>query len=112
MKISKEFKVGVLVVIAGAIFYLGFNFLKGVDFFSPTRTYFVDYENIDGLTVSNPVVINGMTVGRVKELQLIPGKETKIVVTLDVDDQIPVNTITTATLVSSDLLGGKMIVLD
>ena len=111
MKISKEFKIGFLVLIAGVILYVGFNFLKGVDFFSPVKTYYIEYSNIDGLTVSNPVVINGMTVGRVKELQLIPGKNTKIIVTIDVDDQIKINNHSTATLVSSDFLGGKMIVL-
>ncbi|MBC8153897.1 MAG: MCE family protein, partial [Bacteroidetes bacterium] len=49
MKLSQEVKVGILAVVAMLMFYFGFNFLKGQDFFSTTRTYQVVYDNIDGL---------------------------------------------------------------
>ncbi|MDQ3536966.1 MAG: hypothetical protein M3421_15220 [Bacteroidota bacterium] len=65
MKVSKEVKVGILAVVSLVIFYLGINFLKGIDFFRPNNIYFAIYNDIDGLAVSNPVLINGLTVGRV-----------------------------------------------
>jgi len=52
VKLSKEFKVGILALLAGVMLYYGFNFLKGVDFFSKTNKYYAVYENIDGLQVS------------------------------------------------------------
>ena len=48
MKYSKEAKVGALAVLAIAILYIGFNFLKGVDFFDPTKTYYVVYNEVGG----------------------------------------------------------------
>lgn len=109
---SKEIKVGILALVAIVIVYFGFNFLKGVDFLSPVKTYYLVYDDINGLTVSNPVVVNGFNVGKVKKIDLLQdGKENKIKVTIEVRDQIEIGDGTNAILKSSDLLGGKMILL-
>jgi len=108
--ISKEVKVGLLAIIAGTILYLGFNFLKGVDFLSPTTSYFVVYDNIGGLTVSNPVMLNGLAVGRVKSTEMRPSDH-KIVVQIEVANDIILGDSTIALLASNGLLGGKAIVL-
>lgn len=112
MKLSKEVKVGLLALVAGVILYIGFNFLKGVDFFSPTKKYYVVYDNIDGLSVSNPVILNGLTVGRVNEIKLLQNKEYKVVVELQIDDELVLGDSTYALLANTDLLGGKSIELD
>nr|WP_271711627.1 MlaD family protein [Marinigracilibium pacificum] len=93
------------------MFYYGFNFLKGIDFFSDTRQYHVVYNNIDGLTVSNPVLINGFTVGRVSEINLLPERRNEIAITIDVDKKIPVGDSTIAEIISNDLLGSKAVEL-
>ena len=111
MKLSKEVKVGLLALVAGVILYIGFNFLKGVDFFSPTKRYFIIYKDIDGLTVSNPVETNGLTVGRINAIHLLTERNNEILVTIDIDDALVVGDSTTAVLSNSDLLGGKNIVL-
>lgn len=111
MKLSKEVKVGLLAVISGSLLYIGFNFLKGIDFFSPNNSYYAVYDNIDGLGVSNPVMINGLTVGRVGEISIMQNKGNKILVGLDIDDGIQLGESTVALLVDSDLLGSKAIVL-
>ncbi|QCK14072.1 MlaD family protein [Mangrovivirga cuniculi] len=111
MKISKELKVGLLAVVALALFYYGFNFLKGIDFFSSTNQYHVVYKNIEGLTVSNPVLINGFTVGRVSEINLLPERRNEIAITIDVDKDIPVGDSTIAEIISNDLLGSKAVEL-
>lgn len=111
MKLTKEVKVGLLALVAGVILYIGFNFLKGVDFFSPTKRYFIIYNDVDGLTVSNPVETNGLTVGRVNSISLMTDRGNKILVTIDIDDALAVGDSTVAVLSNSDLLGGKNIVL-
>jgi phospholipid/cholesterol/gamma-HCH transport system substrate-binding protein len=110
VKISKEAQVGLLGLVAGVILYIGFNFLKGIDFFSPTRHYYVVYNEVDGLTVSNPVLINGLTIGRVNAIKLLPGNKS-IVVTLDVDKDVRLLDSTYAKLTTSDILGSKSIEL-
>ena len=70
MKLSKEFKVGIFAIGTISMFYLGFNFLKGVEFFSRTNRYYVVYSDVGGLSKSNPVEISGFNVGRVAKISL------------------------------------------
>jgi phospholipid/cholesterol/gamma-HCH transport system substrate-binding protein len=111
VKITKEVKVGLLALVSGVVLYAGFNFLKGVDFFSPVKRYYVIYKNIDGLSTSNPVLLNGLTVGRVNSIQLLTKRNFQIMVAIDVDDALELGDSTIAVLSNSDLLGGKSIVL-
>ncbi|MFN6943981.1 MAG: MlaD family protein [Cytophagaceae bacterium] len=111
MKLSKEVKVGLLALTAGVILYIGFNFLKGIDFLSPTNRYYVIYDNIDGLTAANPVMVNGLSVGRVGNIKLIPG-DNRLLVALEVQKEVLLTDRTLAKLTSSDILGGKSIELE
>lgn len=109
--ISKEFKVGLMGILSLAIFYFGFNYLKGIDFFSSTNTFFALYKNIDGLSPSNPVVINGLTVGRVGDIRILQDQQDQILVQLDVNNNIKVWKGSTAKLINLDFLGSKAIEL-
>ncbi len=105
---SKEVKIGLLGLVSCVMLYTGFNFLKGSDFFSRTKQYFVLYDNINGLTASNPVMLNGLNVGRVANIEILQ-KRKKMLVKLEIrsDIEIPLNSI--AALGDNGLLGGKMI---
>lgn len=110
MKLSKEAKVGILAVVAIVILYVGFSFLKGRDFFDPSNTYYAVYENVDGLSVSNPVKVNGYRVGRVSSIQLIQaGEATRMLVGMDITEDLEIYTGSEAALVNEDFLGGKAI---
>jgi phospholipid/cholesterol/gamma-HCH transport system substrate-binding protein len=111
VKISKEVKVATLAIVSGTVLYLGFNFLKGTDIFSSTNTYMVTYPNIDGLTVSNPVMINGLNVGRVSSIQLDQEHDNRLLVSLEVNKDIKLGDSTIALLSSNGLLGTKAIKL-
>lgn len=108
---SKEFKVGLIALVSGVLLYYGFNYLKGVDFFSPTNKYYVVYDNVDGLNKSNPVIINGLAVGRVSRIKLMQNDENLILVELDIDETITLGDSTVASLTNTDFLGSKGIVL-
>lgn len=110
MKISKEFKVGLFMVSGIAILYLGFNYLKGIDFFSSNEKYYAIYSNVDGLNVSNPIMINGFTIGRVSEIRLLQNNNDKVLVELDLRGDVILGDSATATL-NSDFLGNKSISL-
>lgn len=113
MKFSKEAKVGILAIIAIAILYVGFNFLKGIDFFDPSNTYYAVYNNVDGLTESNPVKINGYRIGRVSSIKLQQsGENTRMVVGFDINDELEIYEGSEAVLVDDGLLGGKAVVLN
>lgn len=106
---SKELKVGLLTLVSGIVLYFGFTFLKGYDLFSSTVSYYVLYDNIDGLTASNPVQINGLNVGKVATLSILPSRNSKILVKFDLLKDLKLNKNSTAVLKDNGLLGGKMI---
>ncbi len=110
MKIKNETKVGVLAAFSIALLIIGYNFLKGNAIFSNETVLYARYSRVDGLGVSKPVLINGFQIGRVDQLTLQPNGT--IVATLKIKGKydIPKNTI--ARLESTDLLGGKAIVMD
>ena len=110
MTISKETKVGLLAIISFVILYLGFNFLKGKDFFSPDNQYIVIYKNVEGLTAANQVSLSGMKVGQVKKVELIAGNRVRV--TLAIRKDLPLPQGTQAILSSDGLLGGKLVRLE
>jgi len=110
VKITKEFKVGLLTVVSGAILYIGFNFLKGIDLFSNSNKYYAYYSNIDGLTVSNPVTLNGFAIGRVSDISIIQERNNMVEVEFDIKEYIKIGKSSKAELVT-DILGSKSVVL-
>ena len=90
--------------------YTGFNFLKGQDTFSSINFYTVLYDNVDGLVPGNPVFVNGLTVGQVKELSLADGNKVRAL--LQVDANVKLTDSTLAKLMDGSLLGGKSIILE
>jgi phospholipid/cholesterol/gamma-HCH transport system substrate-binding protein len=110
LKIAKEIKIALLAISSLVIFYIGFNYLKGVEFFDPTNEYYALYEKLDGLTVSNPVLLSGLSVGRVSNIEILQDDNNKVKVYFEVREDITLGTQTVA-LLSSDLLGTQTIVL-
>lgn len=109
MKLSKEVKVGLLAVITGAILYFGFNFLKGSEIFSSENEYYALYDNVGGLTVSNAVMLNGLSVGRVKDIRILQDRNNQLLVTLSVGRDLKLPATTVASLADGGLLGGKTV---
>ncbi len=106
---SKEIKIGLLAVVSLLILYFGFNFLKGQDFLSPTNSYYVFYKDVNGLTSSNLVLIDGYNVGMVGDMEIHQGSKTSILVELQIKKKITIGKDAVAILVDTDLLGGKAI---
>jgi len=111
VRLSKEVKVGLLATVALAIVYLGFNFLKGKEVLSSKNSYYTIYDNCQGLSSASPVLLNGMPVGRVRNLQILPNREHSVLVTFETQQDIKLTDTTKTRLISPSLLGGKAIAL-
>lgn len=112
MKISREFKIGLLVVTAICVLVWGINYLKGLDLFDKNREYTVYYKNSENLVKSNPVMYNGMQVGLVESVTLMPGERAcddsmKVVFTISEDKLRLIKG--AEARIESDLLGSKSI---
>jgi phospholipid/cholesterol/gamma-HCH transport system substrate-binding protein len=110
MKFSKEIRIGLLVTASLFAFVAGFYFLKGANLFSGENNYYAYYDNVQGLLASASVQVKGLSVGRVANIKLNP--DGKVKVELAVSKKIKVTKGTIAKLMSSDLLGTKVISLD
>ena len=108
---SKEFKVGLFSAMALVLLYFGFDFLKGRDFFENTNKYYAIYNNVDQLTKSSPVLVNGFAVGRVSNIRIMQEMDNKVLVEIEIDSDIQLGDSTKAIL-DSDFLGTKSILLD
>lgn len=75
-------------VIAIAVLYLGFNYLKGIEFFESTVKYYAKYSNAGGLTVSNPVNISGYAVGKVSDVNIIQEDSNRVIVEMTIEEDI------------------------
>lgn len=110
MKLSKEFKIGIVVVCSLVAFIWGISFLKGAELFSRKYYLYALYPKIENLITANPVLIKGYKIGQINEISLFSkGGDVKVLVKflLTEDIQIPKNSIARA--VSSDLLGTKAV---
>ena len=111
MKYSRELKVGVLAIVCLVILYFGFNFLKGINIFSPTKVYVGTFDRINGLTAQAPVYIKGYQVGLVESIQYDFKQYPAFTVNVSIDKTIELPRGTQMALVADGLLGGGAIEL-
>jgi|TARA_B110000091_G_scaffold210730_1_gene254074 phospholipid/cholesterol/gamma-HCH transport system substrate-binding protein len=109
LSISKELRVGIVVIISLGLFYYGFNYLKGSNIFKTGSFYYAEYPNVNGLSVDDPIFTKGFRVGKVSSTKL--NMETgKILVQLQItNEEIKIPSNSEAIIASSGLLGGKEI---
>ncbi len=109
MKRYKPILIGVTFILALALFIWGFNFLKGKNILRKQYFYYAKYENIEGLEVANPVLINGLRVGQVNKVYFSPDLSGKIIVLMMLNQDFPVPSNSIARIISADLMGSKSI---
>lgn len=111
VKIRKEIKVGVVFVLATAILIWGLMYLKGLELLKTSRTYYAQYDDVNGLVAANPVVIKGLQVGQVKKVYFNPKDPTKIIAELYILGDYPITKNTVAKIVRASLLGAHQVEL-
>lgn len=114
MKMSKEFKTGIVAVIIIGIFIWGFNFLKGQNLFEgKSRSFFIEYDNIQGLNEASLVTINGLQVGHVTNITFNsdPAKKGKLIVEISLENDFEFSKKSIAKIYSASLLGGQSLAI-
>ena len=107
MRINKEFKVGIFAITACSVLYIGFNFLKGIQLFSPSNSYYTHFEHAHGLEVGNPVSFDGLNVGRVSSINILQdGRDAKFLVKMTVRSDLKLGHDVKAAIIVS-VLGEK-----
>ena len=99
-------------VVGAVMLFFGVNYLKGFNPLTQQDHFYAVYDKIEGLGVSNPVLVNGFKVGQVTGVEFHDTGDGKLLVEFTVDQselEIPINSV--AQIFSSDLFGSKAIEL-
>lgn len=111
MKLTKEIKASIFVLTSIALFIFGFNYLKGSSLLDKQKTIYAIYDEVDGLLVGANVMVNGLSIGNVVELDFLPNS-TKILVTLKVKDKLNFSSKSIAAIYETGVLGGLAIAIE
>ena len=89
--LTKEVKIALVTIVGVVILFFGMNFLKGLNLFSSTDDYFIEFKDISGLSSSSPIYADGYQVGTVKDViyDYTNTNPTKVVVAIDKAMRIP-----------------------
>lgn len=105
MKISKEVKTAILVILGIALFIFGFNYLKGKNLFESTDVYYTVFD-YNALTNASTVTVNGNEVGKVKEITY-DYNTGKTIVSFTVNDKFKFPKSSTVRMYETGLMGGN-----
>jgi len=85
MKLKREYSIALLVLLGFGLLIFGVNFLGGLDVFKKRNVYHAVYGNTSGIVESSALQYNGLKVGQVVQVQLMPDGSGRIVISYQVD---------------------------
>ena len=110
MKYSKEVKTAILAILAIIILIFGYSFLRGENLLDSNRIFHVIYNDVEGLSPSSEVTINGLKVGKIKSIDFLDNSG-NLVVTFSIDDDFPFSKNSEARIYGVDIIGGKSLAI-
>ncbi len=110
MKLSREIKTAILALSTIVLFIWGYSFLKGKDLLNKYKTFYVYYDNVEGLSPSAAVTINGLIVGKVVKITLNENSG-KLLVELQLNTDFPISKSSTALIYKPGFIDGKQIAI-
>lgn len=110
LNLSNEVKVGITVLVAFIIAFVGFRFMRDIPIFRQTFQISATFDRGDGISRGSLVNVNGVKVGSVSSVRLTSDNRVRITMSLDGEFPIPEGTV--AQLTSLGIVEGKSIVLD
>ncbi len=109
---SNESRIGLMAVIVIAIAIWGYKFLQGKNLLTTSTALYIEYDDVTELPKSAPVLKNGFQVGVVSDISLKPDNPEKIIVTIDISNDIKVPKNARAVLLSLGVMSGRGIELE
>ncbi len=108
MKLTKEIKIALVAIVGILIMYFGINFLKGMNLFSTNNTYFITFDDIQGLGASTPIYADGYKVGTVDGMEYDYKENGPIKVKVDINKDLRIPQGSKAEIVK-DLMGNLQV---
>ena len=108
MKIKREHKTALIILIALSLSIWGFNYLKGKDIFKSYDTYYTVLDNVEGVVQSTPVTLKGIQIGTVKQLKFYNGIEQTMLV-LNINNRYHFAKDSKVKIYGGNIMGGKSV---
>lgn len=108
-KNKKSIKVALFIIAAIIIFYLGANFLKGIDTFGKRTYYYALFDDIGGLTPGSVVSVKGYSIGKVTNISMLSDNPVTICIEMLIGEDINIPEDSKIEITSKDILGGAII---
>jgi len=105
LKITKEVKTAVLVLLGIFLFIFGYNYLKGQNLFEPKNIYYTEFD-YNALSSSSVVTVKGNTVGKIQDI-IYDFKTGKTRIAFSVNDQLKFSVNSKIRLYETGLMGGN-----
>ena len=111
MNLSKEIKTAILVLSGVLLFIFIFYYLKGENLLDSSKKITAIYDNVEGLTPSAAVTINGHKIGKVQSIKFTNDRSGKLSVIMLIDNDFEFSINSKAQLYEAGLIGGKAIAI-
>lgn len=108
-KFTKEYKTGLLVIMATFMLVWGINFLKGKNIFETSNQFVTIYGNVDGLAESSIVYINGYKIGYISNIEFNPVHPDRFLVDLSINNEVLIPKGSIAQIFSIDIMGTRAV---
>lgn len=105
----KELKVGLFAILLLVVGYGVIRFLKGMEIFSHSKTYYAYYQKVDGVQPASSVILYGVKVGSVMSIELDENPANGVQVEFTVDKRYSIPVDSQAKIFSDGIMGGKAI---
>lgn len=110
MKYSKEVKTALLAIIAIILLIFGYSFLKGNNLLDSSKTFYAIYSDVEGLSPSSEVTINGLKVGNVTDISFLDSSGL-LLVTFTVETDFEFSKKSVAQVYGGGFIGGKSLAI-
>lgn len=110
MKFTREVKTALLAITAIILLIFGYSFLKGKNLLDSSRIFYAMYDDVEGLSPSSPVTINGLKVGQITNIDFVD-QSGLIRVTFTVENDFKFSKSSIAEIYGGSILGNKSLAI-
>lgn len=107
-----EIKIGILGIVALTALILGLRFLRGNNVLQRSNDFITYYDRVDALDKSAPVVINGLNVGSITNMEIDYENNNRIKVEFQVQSNIKIPKNAKVLLAQDGIVGSKLLKLE
>jgi len=106
LRLTKEIKAGLIVVLGITALILGFSYLKSNSLLGKSTTLYAVYDHVGGLQSGTTVSLNGFSVGTIDDITFLD-ETGKLMVSFTLTTDLPIPADSKAELYDTSVIGGK-----